>query len=184
MNTFYKTINSNKLLDRKKVISMRSASSKINEYKKRGVKVVYTSGAFDLLHLGHLLYLKAAKAAGDILVVGLESDSSVANTRGEGRPFNKMKVRLEALAVLDFVDYAFPITDIIFSYKTARDTFIKRYRYLKPEMVAIPVWEVDTTEHMQQLKETGCKCVVIDIIVRAQDGSKLSNTGLSAKARR
>jgi len=75
--------------------------------KSRGKKkIVFTNGCFDILHVGHVAYLQKAKSLGDILVVGLNSDSSVRRLKGKKRPVNSQKNRalvLSALACVDFV---------------------------------------------------------------------------------
>lgn len=73
--------------------------------EKQGKRVVFTNGCFDILHLGHVRYLKEAKAMGDILIVGLNSDASVKRLKGESRPINSEKNRAAMLAEMDFIDY-------------------------------------------------------------------------------
>lgn len=73
------------------------------EHKKS--KIVFTNGCFDILHCGHLRYLQEAKKLGDILIVGLNSDSSVKELKGENRPINSEMERAEMLCSLEFVDY-------------------------------------------------------------------------------
>jgi rfaE bifunctional protein nucleotidyltransferase chain/domain len=72
---------------------------------KENKKIVFTNGCFDLLHRGHIEYLKKAKKLGDILVIGLNSDHSVRRIKGRGRPIQDQKDRAEILASLCFVDY-------------------------------------------------------------------------------
>ncbi len=76
----------------------------IARHKKEGKKVVFTNGCFDILHKGHVRYLTEAKKLGDILVVGLNSDSSVSRIK-PGRPINPQKDRAEVLSALCMVDY-------------------------------------------------------------------------------
>ncbi len=83
---------------------------KIDELKKlrqqnKDRKIVFTNGCFDLLHIGHIRYLKEAASLGDILVVGVNSDASVRRLKGTGRPINVQEERLELLAAMEFVDY-------------------------------------------------------------------------------
>ncbi|HEX5502147.1 MAG TPA: adenylyltransferase/cytidyltransferase family protein [Thermomicrobiales bacterium] len=70
-----------------------------------GRLVVFTNGIFDLLHVGHLRYLREARALGDLLVVGLNDDASAARLKGPGRPLVPAAERAELLAALDAVDY-------------------------------------------------------------------------------
>jgi D-beta-D-heptose 7-phosphate kinase/D-beta-D-heptose 1-phosphate adenosyltransferase len=73
--------------------------------KKRGKKIVFTNGCFDILHVGHVKYLEKAKENGDILIVGLNSDASVKRLKGEDRPVNGEYDRAYLLASLEVVDY-------------------------------------------------------------------------------
>lgn len=70
-----------------------------------GRRVVFTNGCFDILHRGHVEYLAEARALGDLLVVGLNSDESVRRLKGEGRPVNPLEDRAAVLAALAAVDY-------------------------------------------------------------------------------
>jgi rfaE bifunctional protein nucleotidyltransferase chain/domain len=78
---------------------------RLEEEKAAGRKVVFANGHFDLLHVGHLRYLRAAKAEGDVLVLALNGDASVASLKGEGRPIVPAVERAELLAALEPVDY-------------------------------------------------------------------------------
>ena len=71
----------------------------------RGKRIVFTNGCFDLLHVGHVRYLKKAKAYGDLLIVALNSDKSIHLIKGPQRPINPEWARAEVLAALDSVDY-------------------------------------------------------------------------------
>ncbi|MBU1908806.1 MAG: D-glycero-beta-D-manno-heptose 1-phosphate adenylyltransferase, partial [Verrucomicrobia bacterium] len=70
-----------------------------------GKKLVFTNGAFDLLHAGHVTYLEFARRQGDALVVGLNSDASVRRYKGDRRPVNRQSDRARVLAALECVDY-------------------------------------------------------------------------------
>lgn len=80
-------------------------------YRKQNKKVVFTNGCFDLLHKGHVSYLNSAKALGDILIVGLNSDDSVKRLKGEDRPINKQEDRAYLLSALECVDYVVVFDD-------------------------------------------------------------------------
>ncbi len=77
----------------------------VERLKAAGSTVVFANGCFDLLHAGHIRCLEAARALGDALVVGLNSDSSVRSLKGEGRPILDQEERAEILAALGCVDY-------------------------------------------------------------------------------
>ena len=77
----------------------------ITAERAKGKTIVLANGCFDLFHAGHIRYLQAAKAKGDVLVVALNSDSSVRRLKGKGRPLLPQKERAEILAAFSFVDY-------------------------------------------------------------------------------
>src|SRR6188472_1069185 len=89
-----------------KVISVRGAAAVSAELRRAGKRVVVTNGCFDLLHLGHVRYLQAARTLGDALAVGVNGDASVRALKGKGRPLNDEQARAEVLAALEAVDYA------------------------------------------------------------------------------
>jgi D-glycero-beta-D-manno-heptose 1-phosphate adenylyltransferase len=79
-------------------------SSLINSLKSQGKKIVFTNGVFDIIHRGHVEYLNEAKSHGDVLIVGLNSDSSVKRIKGESRPVNSENDRAIVLVNLKAVD--------------------------------------------------------------------------------
>lgn len=88
-----------------KIIGMNELAKRAKELRSAGRKVVSTNGCFDLLHAGHVRYLQAARALGDLLAVGLNGDRSVRELKGPGRPINNEKDRAEVLAALWCVDF-------------------------------------------------------------------------------
>ncbi len=84
--------------------------------KAAGKAIVFTNGCFDILHSGHIRYLAAARALGDCLIVGLNSDKSVKRLKGTGRPVNNHEDRAEVLSALTAVDYV-----VIFDDNTATE---------------------------------------------------------------
>jgi rfaE bifunctional protein nucleotidyltransferase chain/domain len=148
-----------------KIITFKKACSLIALFKKENKRVVYTSGSFDILHIGHIRYLRAAKREGDILVVGLESDKSITNTRGSGRPINKLAQRLEVIAALECVDYCFGFKDVIKSYESANETFYNRYKDLKANIVVMPPNTKTDMAQKNQVLQAGSEVVVVDLPV-------------------
>ena len=76
----------------------------INRMKAERKKIVFTNGCFDLLHVGHIRYLAQAKKLGDFLIIGLNSDSSVKELKGEDRPINSFEDRATLLSAIESVD--------------------------------------------------------------------------------
>ncbi len=87
-----------------KRLALKEAALRADACRQRGQTVVFTNGCFDLLHAGHVGYLQAARAAGDVLFVGLNSDTSVRAIKGRGRPLNCENDRLAVLSALTCVD--------------------------------------------------------------------------------
>ena len=96
---------------RDKIKAFEEAPSIVAFLKRRGRKVVFTNGCFDILHNGHVRYLAAARALGDALIIAVNSDASVRLIKGPNRPITPQAERLELLAAFSFVDYVFAFDD-------------------------------------------------------------------------
>jgi rfaE bifunctional protein nucleotidyltransferase chain/domain len=88
-----------------KIVARDRLVAIVRELKAAGKKVVFTNGCFELLHVGHTRYLREARALGDVLVVGVNSDASVRAIKGPRRPLQPEGDRAEILASLECVDY-------------------------------------------------------------------------------
>ena len=88
-----------------KIKTSADLSKILARLRSKGKKIVFTNGCFDILHVGHADYLSRARRLGDILVIGVNSDSSVKNIKGKGRPINKESDRAKVLSALECVDY-------------------------------------------------------------------------------
>jgi D-glycero-beta-D-manno-heptose 1-phosphate adenylyltransferase len=88
----------------RKIVELEELSDRCETLRSAGKKIVATNGCFDLLHVGHVRYLQAARALGDLLIVGLNGDRSVHELKGEGRPITTQSDRAEILAALACVD--------------------------------------------------------------------------------
>ncbi len=87
-----------------KIKDWQQAKKQVSIWKDKGDEVVFTNGCFDILHLGHIDYLEKAKALGQRLVVGVNTDSSVKELKGTGRPVTDEYSRTRILAALSFID--------------------------------------------------------------------------------
>src|SRR2546430_3299048 len=87
-----------------KIVELEDLSNRCKNLRSAGKKIVATNGCFDLLHVGHVRYLQAARALGDLLVVGLNGDRSVHELKGAGRPITTQSDRAEILAALACVE--------------------------------------------------------------------------------
>ena len=87
-----------------KILSRADLQAQVAEWRHSGEQIVLANGCFDLLHVGHVRYLRGAKALGGKLIVGMNSDSSVRQLKGEGRPLMPAEERAEIIAALSDVD--------------------------------------------------------------------------------
>jgi rfaE bifunctional protein nucleotidyltransferase chain/domain len=90
---------------REKIVSREGLQGILEEHRRAGRKIVLANGVFDLLHVGHVRYLQAARAEGDLLVVGINSDASTRQLKGDGRPVLTERARAALVAALCAVDY-------------------------------------------------------------------------------
>ncbi len=88
-----------------KIVSHDLLREKLAAHKRRGERIVFANGCFDTLHVGHVRYLESARHEGDILVVGVNADSSVCELKGPGRPILDQNARAQLVAALRSVDY-------------------------------------------------------------------------------
>jgi rfaE bifunctional protein nucleotidyltransferase chain/domain len=87
-----------------KILSRQDLQARVAEWRRSGEQIVLANGCFDLLHVGHVRYLRGAKALGGRLIVGMNSDASVRQLKGEGRPLMPAEERAEIIAALTDVD--------------------------------------------------------------------------------
>jgi rfaE bifunctional protein nucleotidyltransferase chain/domain len=110
---------------------------------------VFTNGCFDILHVGHIRYLKEAKALGDILIIGLNSDRSIRIIKGVNRPIIPLEHRVEVLAAIEYVDYI-----IVFDKPTPLELIVR----VRPDiLVKGEDWEEDKILGGKEVKEYGGK---------------------------
>ncbi len=88
-----------------KIVARDVLREKLADYRHHGRRIVFANGCFDALHVGHIRYLEGARREGDVLVVGVNADSSVCNLKGPGRPILDESARAQLVAALRCVDY-------------------------------------------------------------------------------
>ena len=137
----------NKIKNLKEIEVIAARLRKINK------KIVTTNGVFDLLHAGHVAYLEKAKALGDVLMVGINSDSSVKQNKGDKRPINGERARLIVMASLESVDYVF-----LFSEKDPKSWLEK----IKPDIhVKAADYKLNQIIEKEPVEKNGGKITLI-----------------------
>ena len=97
--------------EEKSVLSHEALAAHIESLRRQGRRIVFTNGCFDIIHRGHITYLNRAKALGDVLIVGVNSDASVRRLKGPNRPINTLEDRLGVLAAMSCVDHIVPFEE-------------------------------------------------------------------------
>lgn len=128
----------------KYVPDLSSLVARIASYRASGQRIVFTNGCFDILHAGHVSYLNRARALGDILIIGVNSDVSVSSLKGPTRPINPLLDRIQVLAGLSSVDYLIPFdqgTPINLIQLIRPDIYVKGGDYTKETLPEASVVE-------------------------------------------
>ncbi|MCL5675513.1 MAG: adenylyltransferase/cytidyltransferase family protein [Patescibacteria group bacterium] len=135
-----------------KIISL----NQLDFIKKSGRKLVLCGGCFDILHIGHLRFLKEAKKTGDILLVALESDSRTKTLKGINRPIHNQNERAEMLAGLDVVDFVLLLPGL-----NSDSDYTALIKTVKPDVITATQDDPIKEKKQQQAKMVGAKLVVI-----------------------
>ncbi len=96
-----------------KIKTLASLKTEVSKLKQQGKKIVFTNGCFDLIHPGHIKIFQDARKKGDVLIVGVNSDSSVKRIKPKGRPILNEKARIKILEAIEVIDFV-----IVFKEKT------------------------------------------------------------------
>ncbi|MDP2855092.1 MAG: D-glycero-beta-D-manno-heptose 1-phosphate adenylyltransferase [Smithellaceae bacterium] len=136
-----------------KVLSREILKNKLEALRQEGKKIAFTNGCFDILHVGHVRYLKEAKKTADILVLALNSDSSVRAIKGEKRPLVSETERAEVLAALECIDFVTIFTEL---------TPLEIICYLKPDiLIKGGDWPEDRVVGRDEIKQWGGYVTII-----------------------
>jgi len=151
------------------ILSLEEAVQRFGRESRNGRRIVFTNGCFDLLHPGHIQSLEQARSLGDALIVGINSDASVRELKGAGRPILPELERAEILAALQCVDAV-----VIFDELTPREIIAA----LLPDiLVKGGDWPGDQIVGREEVEAAGGKVVLIPVVDR------YSTTAILAKMR-
>jgi rfaE bifunctional protein nucleotidyltransferase chain/domain len=139
-----------------RIVDIEKAVKLSKRFKKMGKTVILTGGCFDVLHLGHIKFLEAAKKTGDILFVFIESDENVRKIKGDQRPIHNQDERAQVLQAVRFIDYVIKIP-----FLKSNDEYDKLVIKLNPSIIAITK-EGGALEHsLRQSKLIGAKLIQV-----------------------
>lgn len=154
----------------KKILNIKQAFEIAKSIKGSGKTLVVAGGCFDILHPGHIKFLKLAKREGDFLFVLLESDENVRKIKGKSRPLNRERERAAILSSLPIVDYVvlLPVLTKNFDY----DVIIKA---LKPDVLATTVGEEGNYHLKRQAKQINARVVYVTERFKDYSTTKFAN---------
>ena len=136
-----------------KILGREALRNKLEELRNKGKKIAFTNGCFDILHVGHVRYLREAKKTADVLVLALNSDSSVRLIKGEERPLVPENERAEVLAALEFVDFVTIFAEL---------TPLELINYLKPDIIIKGGdWPEEKVVWREEVKKCGGRVAII-----------------------
>ena len=136
-----------------KIIEREALLNKLDALRKKGKKIAFTNGCFDILHVGHVRYLREAKKTADVLVLALNSDTSVRSIKGEKRPLVPENERAEVLAALEFIDFVTIFPEL---------TPLELINYLKPDvLIKGGDWPEEKVVGREEIKKWGGRVAII-----------------------
>jgi D-beta-D-heptose 7-phosphate kinase/D-beta-D-heptose 1-phosphate adenosyltransferase len=136
-----------------KILERNVLKNKLEELRQKGKKIAFTNGCFDILHAGHIRYLREAKKTADVLVLALNSDSSVRAIKGEKRPLMSEEERAEILAALEFIDFVTIFQEL---------TPLELINYLKPDiLIKGGDWPEEKVIGREEIKKWGGRVAII-----------------------
>lgn len=150
-----------------KVISLQKAKIIVQQLRQNGKKIVFTNGCFDIVHLGHLKLLQKCKELG-IVILGLNSDHSIKSIKGETRPINDIKYRIEFLSCLEYVDYI-----IIFD----EDTPINLINIIAPDyLIKGGDYKIEEIVGREYVMSYGGRVLTFDFNIKQSTTNIIKNT--------
>jgi rfaE bifunctional protein nucleotidyltransferase chain/domain len=136
-----------------KILEREALLNKLDALRKKGKKIAFTNGCFDILHVGHVRYLREAKKTADVMVLALNSDSSVRSIKGEKRPLVPENERAEVLAALEFIDFVTIFPEL---------TPLELINYLKPDvLIKGGDWPEEKVVGREEIKKWGGRVAII-----------------------
>ena len=152
-----------------KLHHLKETKSFIKQAKKAGQRVVIVTGCFDLLHNGHVRFLKQAKTNGDVLVVGIEDDHRVRAFKGPFRPVNSILQRVEVMEALEFVDFVFVISG---SPKVEpRRFYTILHKILGADALAITEGDPNIQARKEQINAVGGELITCSLLINGSTTS-------------
>lgn len=153
----------------KKILNIGEAVEIAKELRNKGKSIILSGGCFDILHIGHLIFLENAKKQGDVLFVLLESDAAIKKLKGKNRPINTQKDRASLLEALKIVDYVILLPNLI-----ANENYDEIITQIKPSIIAVTKGDLSIRHKERQAKKVNGKVVVVTKMIQDQSTTRLA----------
>lgn len=153
----------------KKILNIGEAVEIAKELRNKGKSIILSGGCFDILHIGHLIFLENAKKQGDVLFVLLESDAAIKKLKGKNRPINTQKDRASLLEALKIVDYVILLPNLI-----ANEKYDEIITQIKPSIIAVTKGDPSIHHKERQAKKVNGKIVVVTEMIQDQSTTRLA----------
>jgi len=137
----------------KKIIKYKNLSKLSQKAKKEGKTISFTSGCYDILHLGHVVHFNYCKSLADILVVTIGNDKTIRELKGNGRPINNERFRSRLLAALDIIDF------VVLSEEFGKMDHKESMKLLKPDFFVVNATDSAIREKRELAESIGIKLV-------------------------
>ncbi len=151
-----------------KILTTEQAIQKTTKLNEQGKRIVLAGGCFDILHIGHITFLKEAQRQGDLLFVFVESDETIKKLKGNNRPLNSQDDRAEILSHLDVVDYVIKLEP-----KTNNNFYDQLVMQLKPAIIATTAGDINRIHKERQAKLIDAKVVDVTAPIKNQSTTRL-----------
>ena len=131
-------------------------------------RIVLAGGCFDVVHLGHIIFLEKAKTKGDFLVVLLESDENIKKNKGQNRPINNQENRAIFLTKLKMIDYVIKLPKM-----KNDDDYLKIIKKIKPTIIAVSKGDSNFKKKKKQAHNVGAKVLIVSKLIPQQSTSQI-----------
>jgi D-beta-D-heptose 7-phosphate kinase/D-beta-D-heptose 1-phosphate adenosyltransferase len=143
----------------KSINMMNQLKQKCRQHRIEGKRIVFTNGCFDILHSGHVNYLRQAREMGDLLIVGINNDQSIKRLKGKDRPINSLENRIEVISALECVDYVVPFGSL------NDDTPVNLIKLIRPDVfVKGGDYKNKHLPEERLLKRIGCQIAFVPFV--------------------
>ncbi len=151
-----------------KIVTIAQAIQIAQDQHRKNKRIVLIGGCFDILHIGHIIFLQRAKKAGDVLFVLLEADDSIKKLKGENRPINNQEDRARILAAIEVIDEI-----ILLSANLKDKDYDELIMQLKPDIIAITQGDLKRHKKTRQASFVNAEVIDVTDVISDQSTTRL-----------